>query len=137
MPSHVRLSSLDQQPLCAAVTEVRSCDRDRRAGKPQPLTLWSSPEKVHGPCVTGRKGKQPLSRKPWEHHHQQPPWFHTCSSLPTPGPGACEQSKRGALSLLKHPSLHEPSSRPFARVRDAKRPLFHAVMRGPALRAAA
>lgn len=73
------------RPLCAATTEARSCDRDRRPGKPQPLPLWSSPEKAHGPCITGRKGKQPLSRRPWEHHQQQPLWFHTCSSfLPTP-----------------------------------------------------
>lgn len=84
--------------------------------------LWSSPEKVHDPCVTGRKENSPFPGDPGS-TPSTAPWFHSCSSRPTSCPGACEQSKHSALSLLKHPSLQQASSHPFAGVRDAESPL--------------
>lgn len=50
----------------AAMTAVKSCDRDLQPRKPKPLSLWSLPETVHSPCIPGGKGKQALSRRPWE-----------------------------------------------------------------------
>lgn len=82
------------------------------------------------------KENSPFPGDPANTTNSSPPGS-TRALLSFPRPGACEQSKHGALSSLKHSSLREPSSRPFAGVRDAERPLFHEVMWGPALRAAA
>lgn len=93
--------------------------------------------RLMAPALQEEKENSPFPGDPGSTTNSSPSGSTRALPSSPPRPGACEQSKHGALSLLKHPSLREPSSRPFAGVRDAERSLFHEIMWGPALRAAA